>query len=145
MSAKPELLLVGLALAAGIVEARFYTGSIWSSTVACWVQILLYKRAGAEAGAAGVPSCQVRSHVSSGGTVVAAALSPAQAARVQAFAREAEVMRHGALNGREVAPLAEPRWLSSENVRAVAAPRHRAIGQAQPPAICGNISPTKVT
>ena len=46
MSAKPELLLVGLALAAGIVEARFYTGSIWSSTVACWVQILLYKRAG---------------------------------------------------------------------------------------------------
>ena len=46
VSAKPELLLVGLALAAGIVAAGSYTGGILSSTVACWVQILLYRRAG---------------------------------------------------------------------------------------------------
>ena len=39
-----------------------------------------------------------------------AALSPEQAARVQAFARVADVMRRRALAGREVAPLAESRW-----------------------------------
>ena len=46
MSAKAELILGGLALSVGLVAAGQYTGSILASAVTCWVQILLYRRAG---------------------------------------------------------------------------------------------------
>ena len=46
VSAKAELILVGLTLSIGLVAAGQYTGSILASAVACWVQILLYRRAG---------------------------------------------------------------------------------------------------
>ena len=46
VSAKAELILVGLALSIGLVSAGKYTGSILASAVACWVQIMLYRRAG---------------------------------------------------------------------------------------------------
>ena len=46
VSAKAELLLVGLALSVGLVPAGRYTGSILAFATTCWVQILLSTRAG---------------------------------------------------------------------------------------------------
>ena len=46
VSAKIELILVALALSVQMVTSRTWSSSILATTNACWVQILLYRRAG---------------------------------------------------------------------------------------------------